>query len=291
MKVLVVSKETQMEQISRQGLSAPTTSKVAQREIWNRVRRDDELHRAGLLTVLRTLDQLGWEHELVQTSQSFSTEGLDLVITVGGDGTVLHASHYTVEVPLLAVNSNPHSSIGYFCATTAEGFETALRAFENGSLSRFVLHRLRVELNGQVKQTPALNDVLIAHRSPAATSRYVLVAGPRAEFQCSGGLWISTPAGSTAAIRAAGGVVLPLEAAQLQYLVRDPVFPGHQNYELLKGVRGLEEGITIVSQMVEGMVYIDGPWVQEPFSFGMELKISAHHPLTLLGLEPSRRER
>jgi NAD+ kinase len=41
----------------------------------------------------------------------------DLVVTVGGDGTLLGASHgIGPGVPLLGINSSPAHSIGFFCA-------------------------------------------------------------------------------------------------------------------------------------------------------------------------------
>ena len=39
-------------------------------------------------------------------------EGVDFVISIGGDGTALSASHYLEDKPLLAVNSRPGKSEG-----------------------------------------------------------------------------------------------------------------------------------------------------------------------------------
>jgi hypothetical protein len=43
--------------------------------------------------------------------------------------------------------------------------------------------------------------------------------------------------------------------------------------------------------MDDGCAYLDGPFVQVPLPLGAVMKISAHEPLTLLGLQPDRRER
>ena len=58
--------------------------------------------------------------------------GADLIITIGGDGTFLRASHCVEtaadggSVPMLGINSAPRSSVGFFCAATADDFPAAL---------------------------------------------------------------------------------------------------------------------------------------------------------------------
>src|SRR3989344_3779408 len=39
-------------------------------------------------------------------------EDIDMIISIGGDGTALSASHFNEIKPLLAVNSSPETSIG-----------------------------------------------------------------------------------------------------------------------------------------------------------------------------------
>ncbi|MCA9562309.1 MAG: NAD(+)/NADH kinase [Myxococcales bacterium] len=260
-------------------------------EQWDRVVAAHDRHHRALERLDEILSKLGWDYDISSRGDFAGSDGFDLVISVGGDGTVLQASHKTLNVPLLGINSDPEASVGYFCATDISGAEEALRRFEAQNIERFVLHRIRLEIDGEVVAPPALNDVLIANANPAATSRYSINAGAREERQRSSGMWISTPAGSTAGIRSAGGAVLPLEGAQMQYLVREPVLHPSAHYELLRGVRNLDEGITVVSEMADGCAYVDGPYVRVPLPWGTRLKLLAHQPLTLLGLEPSRRER
>src|SRR5215470_17894056 len=46
----------------------------------------------------------------------------DLVISVGGDGTLLGASHYVRGGMIIGVNSAPGDSVGHFCATNRKNF-------------------------------------------------------------------------------------------------------------------------------------------------------------------------
>ena len=78
-----------------------------------------------------------------------------------------------------------------------------------------------VTLDGVMLPEAALNDVLIAHQHPAATSRYLVRLGRISETHRSSGLWVSTPAGSTAGIRSSGGAVLPLRSRRLQFRARE----------------------------------------------------------------------
>ena len=258
---------------------------------WDSQREGHRSHLDSLTRTIDALEQLRWSYDSVNREDFRGPDGHDLVITVGGDGTVLSASHRTLGVPLLAVNSDPVRSVGYFCATDAAGITEKLQAFQAGQLSEYVLHRLRIQMGDEEVGPPVLNDVLVANENPAATSRYALIAGNRVEHQRSSGLWISTAAGSTAGIRSAGGSVLPLEVPLLQYLVREPVVSPLSHFELLRGVRELDEGIRVVSEMSQGYAYIDGPYESIPFGLGEEMRVSTHEPLRIMGLEPSRRER
>jgi NAD+ kinase len=293
--VIVVTKGTAFDRVDRDDVevaSVATTEAGYEGESYrDRLSNSHHAHIAALARVMKTIEKLGWAATLVERDAFEGCEGYDLVLSVGGDGTVLDASHRTFGVPLMGVNSDPERSVGYFCATTADGIEAVLKDYQANVLQPFVLHRLKLTVDGEEVGSPALNDVLVANSNPGATSRYVLIAGPRAERQKSSGIWISTPAGSTAGIRSAGGVVLPLEGAQMQYLVREPVFSTQEHYELLRGVRDLEEGLTVVSHMRDGYAYVDGPNKSVPLPLGSVLRISAAEPLTILGLEPERRER
>ena len=40
----------------------------------------------------------------------------DLVVTIGGDGTLLAASHAIGDTPILGINSAPDFSVGFFCS-------------------------------------------------------------------------------------------------------------------------------------------------------------------------------
>lgn len=248
-------------------------------------------HRSNA-TVAETLARYGIDS--VWFRRDFFSEvpaGCDVVIVVGGDGTVLDVSHRVFDLPVIAINSDPARSVGYYSACTSDDLGPVLEKWLEGTIEQCTLARLRLTVDGEQVPWPCLNDILVCNENPCMMSRYVIMAGQRSEKQSSSGLWISTAAGSTAGIRSAGGTVMPLEGALIQYLIREPYVPRGVRYELLRGVRHLREGLRISSLMPGGRLYIDGPWMVIPFGLGALLELSEGPPFRILGMDPAVRER
>lgn len=202
----------------------------------------------------------------------------DFIITVGGDGTFLGASHLQVPSeesdgpPMLGVNSAVSSSVGYFCAATGATFAAILDDIVAGRQVSAGLGRMRVAINAVALPVLVLNDVLLAHKVPAETSRYVLSLDGRQQDQKSSGIWVSTAAGSTAALRAAGGWIQPLESRTLQYRVREPMSWTFRGAPLVAGL--FDSELTVISRMMAGAVYLDGGHLQASFGFGDRVTFS-----------------
>ncbi|HZS05191.1 MAG TPA: NAD(+) kinase [Blastocatellia bacterium] len=192
----------------------------------------------------------------------------DLVITVGGDGTALGSSHYVRRGALVGVNSAPGDSVGHFCRCFRNDFARRLDDILESRWHPTRLARLAIALDGRTLPELALNDVLIAHDSPAATTRYLITVGEHTEEQRSSGLWVATAAGSTAGIHSAGGRVVPLGSRRLQYLVRELYREPGRAYQLLRGFIEPGEEIVIASKMPQAHLYIDGAKTAYPFPFG-----------------------
>ena len=209
---------------------------------------------------------------------------VDLVITIGGDGTFLDTAHFVKNIPMWGINSTPSDSVGYLMSATARNFENQWRQLIQEKLPILKLQRLEVVISGRPLPELVLNDLLVDHTNPAAISRYELTIGARREEQKSSGIWIATATGSTAAIRSAGGKVLPLESKQIQYLVREP-YHGRQNrYHLVRGVVTPKTEIKVISQMHEAACYLDGPRVWYPIGYGDKIEVRlARQSLQVVG--------
>jgi NAD+ kinase len=166
-----------------------------------------------------------------------------------------------------------------------------LRDALSGALRATELTRMQVDVDGRTVHARVLNDVLFGNFSPAATSRYAIRYRRREEVQKSSGVWVATAAGSTAAIRSAGGRVLPAASRNLQFAVREPYAVGERGYRVLRGLIGQREHLEIQSHMRAGRLYIDGPHVWRTVEIGSVLRFQrSPEPLTLLGFR-SRRPR
>lgn len=273
----------------------------AQDDAVRRMRPGHVDHMETVEEVKRALAELGAKVTWHDRPHNFNVKArCDLVVTVGGDGTLLAASHGIGSgIPLLGVNSSPDHSVGFFCAAKKGGVKDVLASAFRGSLPGMSLTRMRIELNGKSLADRVLNEALVCHLSPAATSRYTLrLLDERGrtvseEEQKSSGLWIGPSAGSTAAQRSAGGRVLPAASRNLQYVVREPYRPRGGSLRMTLGLARLGQALAVKSKMRQARVFIDGEHIAYDVTIGDVLVFRrSDEPLIVLGLRksaPSRR--
>lgn len=196
----------------------------------------------------------------------------DLLVTIGGDGSVLAASHVAGNIPILGVNSLPETSVGFFCDANAKYFEKYLKKILAGTYKPVSLPLLEASINGEKIPYPALNDILFAGASPAETVQYTIQVGKKKECQRGSGVWMAAGPGSTAGIQSAGGKVLPVTSNELQFYARELcTIPGVRN-KLKKGFAPKGE-INITSEMSQGRAFLDGTKFIYPVSRGSKLKV------------------
>ena len=245
-----------------------------------------------LAAVHRAFEAVGVSYDCIYRGELRSAEGYDLLCSVGGDGTFLEVARHSVATPVLGINSDPQRSIALFCAADQETVLPRLEAVLSGALHEVRLARLQVSVNGAALDFFALNDLLFCHTNPAAMTSYTLRLGDVKEAQKSSGVWFASAAGSTAAIRAAGGRRLPLRSRRLQYLVREPYIADGLPYRLGKGVVAPDAQMELVSKTRQGRLYIDGSHRHVPCGLGDVMQVStAAPPLRALGIDDQRRRR
>lgn len=138
-------------------------------------------------------------------------EGADLVVTLGGDGTVLRAAHLTAPrgIPLLAVNLG---RVGFLSEVGADDALPALQRIVAGE--GWIEERIMLAVEHPIDgQRLALNDAVLSRGFKAR------VIGVRVwideTFACeyrADGVVVASPTGSTAYNLALGGPVLDPEA-------------------------------------------------------------------------------
>ncbi|MGK2913260.1 MAG: NAD(+) kinase [Porticoccaceae bacterium] len=150
---------------------------------------------------------------------------LDLVIVVGGDGSMLSAARDLAphDVPLLGVN---RGRLGFLTDILPEQMEVEVGKVLAGEYllcERFLL-AMRVDRNGRTIGTGlALNEVLLHTGKSVRMMDFELYINRQFVYsQRSDGLIISTPTGSTAYALSAGG---PIMHPRLDAIVLVPMNP------------------------------------------------------------------
>jgi len=231
-------------------------------------------HHATLEGVQRTLHLMGIRTDLQYRRDLKKVGAYDLVVTVGGDGTLLETSHLIGKQTLLGVNAAPFDSTGALCRARLDNFLTLLVDLISGDLKPKKIPRLKIKIEGKVVPEPALNEALFANSSPAGTSRYLIQLGKRSEEHKSSGIWIASGTGSTAAIRSAGGKRVSPEKTSIQFAVRE-IFPEKgRKFKILRGILPKGSRLVLFSKMRQGSVFIDGNHIVHPVGFGQKVEIT-----------------
>ena len=153
----------------------------------------------------------------------------DLVIVVGGDGTMLNAgrSVAAAEVPLVGVNLG---RLGFLADVSPDEMTNELDQILKGDFldEDRTLLQARVSRNGETLfESEALNDVVVHKRDIARMIELeVHIDGKLLNTQRSDGLIVATPTGSTAYALSGGG---PLMIPSLNAFVLVPICPHSLN--------------------------------------------------------------
>ncbi len=252
------------------------------------LREADLENRRALDALTSCLEDLGVPCDAVCRGGVAARHRYGLVIALGGDGTLFAAARHAGSTPLMGINSDPEHSLGLWTCADRRTFRRPLERALEGRLPRTVLNRMAVAVNGQTVSARVFNDLLFAHRNPAAMTRFRIEVGGRVEEQKSSGVWIATASGSTAAIRSAGGRRMPIQSGLLQYLVREPYQWPCRKYKL---TRGFVQGLSITTYLVESSLWMDGTILRHDLGLGDRVEFGRGEPLVLLGYDESRRRR
>ena len=149
----------------------------------------------------------------------------DLLLVLGGDGTILRALHrmHGVAPPIFGINVG---SLGFLTGVSGEDWSLAVDSIAAGDfqLSSRTLLRVELERNGRVVETfTGLNDAVVSrgHHSQLIKVE-VRIDGEDLSVYYADGLIVATPTGSTAYSMSAGGPLLLPDSA---CLVITPICP------------------------------------------------------------------
>ena len=147
----------------------------------------------------------------------------EAIIAIGGDGTILKASHYASEYdkPLLGVNTG---HLGFMASMEIDELDniSRLKTHDYKIESRMMLDVVLMHENTVISNYTALNDVVVARPCSNLCSYEISTDGMVVSSIRSDGVVFSTPTGSTAyALSAGGPIVEPL----METIQMTPVCP------------------------------------------------------------------
>ncbi len=182
----------------------------------------EELHNSLPLTGILTWVCSAWEEKKARNLLN----GTDLVLSVGGDGTILRAAQAVIDtdIPITGINLG---NLGFMTEINTDEIKPKLNELltGNGWLDkRSILEAVIPEKGNEIAKTVhALNDVVLARGSIVRmVTIETTIDGERFTSYRADGLILATATGSTGYSLAAGGPVLHPQAAEF---IMTPILP------------------------------------------------------------------
>jgi len=182
-------------------------------------------------------------------------EKVDLVVVLGGDGTLLSVAHKAARagVPVMGVNLG---RLGFLTEIPVGEARLALDSMLTGEAESVISPRRLIEARCRRKVHLCLNDVVI---NKAALSRMVQIAvridGKEIAVLKADGVIVSTPTGSTAYSLAAGG---PIVQPRVPAIVLSPICPHTLTFRPMVISADSTIGLKLITDGEEVYLTLDG---------------------------------
>lgn len=168
--------------------------------------------------------------ELIPQSKALTVSILeltasDLLIVVGGDGSLLQAARtvVTTHTPVLGIN---RGRLGFLTDILPREIKEQVLSVLKGKYTveeRFLLDTKIEHHNGTIEEGDALNDIVLMHGNmPGMCEFTIFINNELVCYQRADGVIIATPTGSTAYALSGGG---PILHPALNAMVMLPMFP------------------------------------------------------------------
>ncbi len=166
----------------------------------------------------------------------------DIIITLGGDGTLLDIAQKTksLSIPLVGINLG---SLGFLTQMEKGNYQELLQSIIKGQYSiskRTMLFAQIIRDHKVIKSIEALNDVVITRKITGDTAAVsVIINGSYIDTYDGDGVIISTPTGSTGYQMSAGG---PVSDPEADIILMTPICPHmmHKQSYILRNDSTLE---------------------------------------------------
>ena len=216
----------------------------------------------------------------VNPSQTWTQldSSFDLLITIGGDGTLLRAIKYLngLEVPVVGINTG---RLGFLATIPKKFLEQSI---DDLLAKLFIISERCVleissnhPISGLMDNEIALNEITVSRKDTTAMVKIeTLLNGEYLTSYWADGLIVSTPTGSTGYSLSCGG---PIVMPQSNNLVLTPIAPHNLNVRPLVIPDHLEVTLTVSSRTEQFLVSLDSTVVSVGRDIVLKIKKSAQY--------------
>lgn len=216
------------------------------------------------------------------------TKGLDFIVVLGGDGSILHTGHALGrnQVPILGVNLG---KLGYLADFDEDEFKTMFEQMAAQPMpisERMMLHVTIFEPDGSSWSSIALNDCVVRVGDPYRTlTLSVALDGHPFSTLHGDGVILATPSGSTAHNMSCGG---PLVEPAVDAIILTPRCPHSFTHRpiVMSGSSRLEIGMVTEGQSAAAV--LDGQHIR-PLVGGSRIEVQRSDVRFKLVRNPIRR--
>ncbi|MGH2770115.1 MAG: NAD(+)/NADH kinase [Actinomycetota bacterium] len=239
----------------------------------------DELRRAAEAHGMQVVELLG-EERLADPGPE-----PDVIVALGGDGTVLRAARVAASrnLPLLGINLG---HLGFLSSADPGSLEATVDALAAGTFtieSHMMLSCVASHGGTRLIGIDALNEIVVERATPSRVVHLVVSVGTEELTTCTAdGFIVATPTGSTAYSMSAGG---PIVDPGLRVMILTPVCPHTPLWRAV--VVGPEHPVVITVLDATAVLSADGQYV-DGLPLGAQLRVRPRpEPLRIIRLSGS----
>lgn len=131
--------------------------------------------------------------------------GLDFVIVIGGDGTILQVARECAlaDVPLFGIN---RGKLGFLSEIDETDIEDAILQLKNSNYTKESRRLMQIDINSE--SVYAVNEVFLSRAEHELIGIDIDIDGNNVDYISGDGVIVSTPTGSTAYSLSCGGPII-----------------------------------------------------------------------------------
>ena len=201
----------------------------------------------------------------------------ELIICIGGDGTLLETVHSCdfPECPIIGINTG---HLGFFQELSPDGLDQFISDYENEQFSIQHLNTVSAAVttkDGRVNQHIGLNEIVIKGRQSYAVHLHICIDGVSIEKFSGDGILVATSAGSTAYNYSLGGSIVDPRLKLLQVTPIAPMNTTAYRSFTSSILLPSELTISIVPEEEENKIFIMNDGIETGYSQVSEISITS----------------